>query len=762
MTTTTRTRVAAVAVILLGGLLLATFCAQRFYQQSMDQLSALGQGQLARRADLQWLIYQQDTPALQRLLQHLTRHPAIARGDIYSGTQDLLASHPAGRAAALDAVRGDASLNATVLQGIDSQGSRQGSGFFSTLLRPGTRIHLNVPVITRLNPDAKGLSGDDFLRAASSAGHAGSDIVMGYVDLAIDPAALHRPSLTQALLITLGCWLLAGIAALVLLYDSRARAAQLRRATGIIDRLAQGEREIAIAVDGSDINNALHRLVHSLGRYTQEIETGKNLLSRKVQERTHQLSRSHQELSRASEAVSESRARLQRLTYYDHLTTLPNRQLFLEQLGLLLRLSRRAGQHLALLHVDLANFRQVNEVQGFHAGDLLLREVARRLKACVRDSDAVATVAGSAHDITVSRLGGDEFTVILNHLDTPASAEVVAGRILGQLGAPLAVDGHLVTVKTRIGIACFPEHGDSAEALLKAAAIALGRAKATPDTPIALCQASWLDAGGDTDADAPWREALTTHGLALRYTPVVDTVMGSVVCLHATLSLQATPADNAAEAAPHLWGGRCHDGELTRALFHWQLQQACAELAHHGSSSRQPARVALWLGPGLCSEALVAQVQAVLEQTSLPAAQLELCLDEAILAQGRSLDALANLQALGVYLSVTGFGLGPTSLQQLGDAHLQALHIAPAFAPRYGEHSDNGAVRALVAIARSHNMEPVANGVASAAHYHYLAPQGVRQMSGALFGEHLPADQAAHLLAPWHFIEQIRKLGTGP
>ncbi|GAB3269640.1 GGDEF domain-containing protein [Parahaliea aestuarii] len=760
MSSTTRTRLAAVAVILLGSLLLAAFCAQHFYQQSLDQVRAVSKARLDQRADLQWLIYQQQTPALQRLLQDLTRHPAIDRGHIYSGTGDHLASHPAGGTVALDTVRGQVSLNEAVLQGIGGDGNVLGSSYFSTLLHPGARLHLNLPVITRLNPDAKNLNGQDFLQAMTSASRAGSDIVMGFVDLAIDPAVLRRESLPQILAISVGWLVLAGILALLMLSAGVRQALQLHRTTGIIDRLANGEREIEITQGGGEIDAALRRLVHSLGRYSREIETGKSLLSRKVEERTHQLSRSHEELHRASEAVSESRQRLQRLTYYDHLTTLPNRQLFLEQLGLLLRLSRRAGQHLALLHVDLANFRQINEVQGYHAGDLLLREVARRLKQCVRDSDAVATAEGPEHDISVSRLGGDEFTVVLNDLDKPESARLVAERLVSHLQAPLAVGDSSVTVQTRVGIACFPEHGDSAETLLRAAAIALNRAKSNPGLPVMVCRDEWLANPPDND-DAPWREALQQQTLALRYTPVVDTVMGSVVCLHATLCRPSPASGDAAAATPlQIWNGRCSDSALAKELDTWRLQQASTAVARLSAGNRQPPRVALPLPPNQCSADLPRQIQAVLAETALPPAQLELCLDESVLAEGRFGPLLNELRDLGLYLSVTDFGLGATSLQQLGESDLRALYIAPAFAPRYTERSDSGTVRALAGIARSLDLEPVAGGVASAVQYHFLAALGVRLMSGDLFGQHLEEQQAAKLLAPWHFIEQIRKLGT--
>ena len=147
----------------------------------------------------------------------------------------------------------------------------------------------------------------------------------------------------------------------------------------------------------------------------------------KVDERTSQLSSRDQALNKAAEEITETRTRLQQLAYYDNLTALPNRQLFTEQLDLLLGLNQRNGHTLALLFLNLDNFKRINESLGYSAGDQVLLEVGKRLADSVRESDPVAHYVDGEHRIDVSRLGGDEFTVILNQLDSVNSAGVVSG-----------------------------------------------------------------------------------------------------------------------------------------------------------------------------------------------------------------------------------------------------------------------------------------------------------------------------------------------
>ncbi|GAH17205.1 unnamed protein product, partial [marine sediment metagenome] len=254
---------------------------------------------------------------------------------------------------------------------------------------------------------------------------------------------------------------------------SRRITAPLARLARVADEVAAGKLKKPVQVEGTgeikEITAVLNGIIGGLSSYKTKMDVDHQLLSMKVEERTSQLSRRNKELNKAVKEVTETKDRLRQMAYYDSLTSLPNRRLFTEQLSLLLRLANRNDQKLALLFLDLDNFKRINDSLGHSAGDLLLREVGIRLSSCVRDSDVVAHHVDSEAKIDVSRLGGDEFTVVLNQIDERESAGVVAQRLLDALVQPMLINGHELVITPSIGIALAPQDADDVEGLLKAA-----------------------------------------------------------------------------------------------------------------------------------------------------------------------------------------------------------------------------------------------------------------------------------------------------
>lgn len=250
---------------------------------------------------------------------------------------------------------------------------------------------------------------------------------------------------------------------------SRRITAPLARLVRIADGISSGEIDQNLQIDGSgevkEIATMLNTIIGGLNTYKTKMDVDHQLLSMKVDERTKQLSKRNDELNIAVKEVTETKDRLRKLAYFDSLTSLPNRRLFTEQLNLLLRMAKRNDNVLALLFLDLDNFKRINDSLGHSAGDLLLREVAARLSSCVRDSDVVAHYVDTGSKIDVSRLGGDEFTVVLNQIEDGSSAGIVAERLIASLGRPMIIDGHELVVTPSIGIAIAPQDGDDVEGL---------------------------------------------------------------------------------------------------------------------------------------------------------------------------------------------------------------------------------------------------------------------------------------------------------
>ena len=169
--------------------------------------------------------------------------------------------------------------------------------------------------------------------------------------------------------------------------------------------------------------------------------------------------------------------RMRQMAFYDGLTGLPNRQLFIETLNMMIKLSQRCERLVALMFIDLDNFKRVNDTLGHSYGDLLLKHVAERLKSCVRESDYIARYVDSDCEMMAARLGGDEFTVVLNNLKDTKGAEIVAERILTVLGDPVELDDHSIAITPSIGIAFAPIDTNDVTALLEFADTAMYHAK---------------------------------------------------------------------------------------------------------------------------------------------------------------------------------------------------------------------------------------------------------------------------------------------
>jgi diguanylate cyclase (GGDEF)-like protein len=516
----------------------------------------------------------------------------------------------------------------------------------------------------------------------------------------------------------------------------------------------KGNREI------TEIANALNSVLGGLEGYKQELNVDQKLLSMKVDERNTQLSQRDLELHKAVEEVTETKNQLHRLAYYDSLTSLPNRRLFTEQLDLLLRLNERNGHTLALLFVDLDNFKRVNDSLGHSAGDQLLQEVGRRLGDCVRESDAVAHYGeADAPNIDVSRLGGDEFTVVLNQLDNADSAATVAQRLISCLKQPMSVDGHEVVVTPSIGIAVAPLDGTNVENLLKAAGTAMYHAKSSSNHEFLYFDKQMDAASVDRiRLESELRLAIQNNELELHYQPQVDTRTGSIAGAEALLRWNhpergRVPTDRFLRLA--------HDIGMMVELGDWVLEEACRQMKAFEAEGLKLPRVAINVAPAQFTTAFIRRVREVLQEKDIEPSMLELGLTEAIMMEGdkTTLGALQELHEMGVYLSVDDFGTSYAPLTYLSRYPLDEIKIDRSFVVDFNR-SENGAkvLGAIIAMARSLEMNMVAEGVETKEQYNFLADNGAHVVQGYLFSEPVPADRLRPMLAPWHFTSQVQEI----
>lgn len=429
----------------------------------------------------------------------------------------------------------------------------------------------------------------------------------------------------------------------------------------------------------------------------------------------------------------EALERIAYLAHHDGLTGLPNRALFHDRLeGALTRVRR--GQGCAVLLIDLDRFKEVNDTFGHPAGDLLLSQVASRLQAVVGETD------------TLARLGGDEFAVILSDADEPQKAVALAERIISAVELAFMVDGQPVQISASVGIAMAPSDGLVAKALVKAADIALYRAKADGSGCL-----RFFEAERDTrmqrrrTLEVDLRRAWAACEFDLHFQPIVDVRTRKVSCVEALLRWHhpergLVPPDDFIPLA--------EDTGLIVPMGEWVLARACVEAA---SWPGDPA-VAVNLSPvQLAHHGLPGAVAMALAGAGLCADRLELEITETVMMQETktTLAALDQLKALGVRIAMDDFGTGYSSLRNLQRFPFDKVKIDRAFTSGLGQSPQSEAiVRAVTGMCASLGMTSTAEGVETEAQLEVLAREGCDEAQGYLFSKPVPAREIPALLAP--------------
>ncbi|NQY02640.1 MAG: EAL domain-containing protein [Halieaceae bacterium] len=752
--------------------LLTIFIGEREYHYQRDEISREVVTAIAGMPQLQLALYFNDKTAIsQNLSQLMTLSPALRRVRLFDATGEEVGERSApwsegeGKPS-FESLRGEAGpLQTTgVVRRADVTPPNQ---LLLTIASLGERVnHITRPISSVINPFETGVTRESFGLALSERDSARSLYVIGYLDTEMSSVLLRYQTLgTVASSAAIGLLVIL-FSAFVISLITRRITAPLGRLAKVADDIASGKMvekvDESSAGDLAEIARVLNGIIAGLNTYKSQMDVDHQLLSMKVEERTEQLSKRNAELNKAVREVTETKDRLRQMAYFDSLTALPNRRLFAEQLSLLLRMARRNKQPLALLFLDLDNFKRINDSLGHSAGDQLLQEVAHRLSGCVRESDVVAHYVDSESRIDVSRLGGDEFTVVLNQIDKPESAALVAQRLLDSLTTPMNIDGHEIIVTPSIGIAVAPDDGGDTEGLLKAADTAMYHAKKQGKNNY-LFYDSAMDAAGverlrlETDL----RRAIERGQMVLHYQPQVDTHTGNIIGAEALMRWEH-PEQGL--IPPYKFIPIAEEIGLISQLGNWGLNEACRQLAEFQARGLELSRVSVNLSALQISPMLVSDVESALAQSGLDASALELELTEGIMMDG-SQDTVVTLQSLkniGVRLSIDDFGTGYSSLSYLTRFPLDELKIDRSFVMDIGKSQRNAnLVAAIIAMANSLNLELVAEGVETGSQYQFLTEHGAAIIQGYLFSKPLPADALIPMLKERSFDDQIRQLNRG-
>lgn len=435
-------------------------------------------------------------------------------------------------------------------------------------------------------------------------------------------------------------------------------------------------------------------------------------------------------------ARKQAEAEIERLAFYDALTGLPNRRMLIDRLNHALLSSVRNHQHGALLFIDLDNFKILNDTLGHHMGDLLLQQVSQRLQECVRSVD------------TVARLGGDEFVVMLEELDTNATAaasqaELVAKKVLTSLSKQFALGNHNMHSSPSIGVTLFFQNQLSVEELLKRADLAMYQAKGAGRNTLRFFDPEMqAAASARAGMEADLRKGLQDEEFLLYYQPVVD-LEGGVTGVEALLRWQH-PVKGM--VPPNAFIPVAEQTGLILPLGQWVLEAACAQLvAWSANPHTQRLSIAVNVSarqfrhPDFSNPILN-----LLRVSGANPYRLKLELTESLLLTDfeEAIQKMSELRSIGVSFSLDDFGTGYSSLAYLKRLPLDQLKIDQSFVRDVLTDPNDAAIaRTTLSLAKSLDLGVVAEGVETAGQRDFLMREGCRAFQGYFFGRPVPVEQ---------------------
>ncbi|HWO88731.1 MAG TPA: bifunctional diguanylate cyclase/phosphodiesterase [Gemmatimonadales bacterium] len=439
-----------------------------------------------------------------------------------------------------------------------------------------------------------------------------------------------------------------------------------------------------------------------------------------------------QERARAVVAAEE----VERLSYHDASTGLPNRRMLVDFFSHAIARARRTGERLAVAHINVDQFRTVSEAWSPAMGDVILRGIGDRMRVLLREADLVA------------HLGADSFGVLLGGYSRDAELVAVAERLAQRIRQPFVIHGREIQLTPSIGIACYPQHGTDAAALLRAAGAALYRAKESGRNSTVFYEPVMDERARERALlERGLRRAIGGDELMLYYQPIVEMRTGRIVRFEALLRWR------------HPERGLMMPTEflpvidaigLSDAVDQWVLRSACTDARLWRERLGGGPRVAVNLSAyPVQDQTLVNRIETVLGDTGLPASALEIEVTESAAMQHAegTLATLRGLRRLGVHVAIDDFGTGYSSLSYLRTFPIDAIKVDRAFVRDLGQDENaRTLIAGIIALARSLELDVVAEGVETETQRAILSAEGCGYLQGFLVGAPMPASALMELV----------------
>jgi diguanylate cyclase (GGDEF)-like protein len=438
-----------------------------------------------------------------------------------------------------------------------------------------------------------------------------------------------------------------------------------------------------------------------------------------------------------------------KLAYFDALTGLPNREQSRNRLVGAIEVAKQHERMLAVLYLDLDNFKRVNDTLGHAVGDDLLRVVASRLRSSLRYGDSWSLESSAiSRPGDLARLGGDEFMVLLPNIRKPADAGMIAERIIAALREPMQLALNSLVVTPSVGIAIFPNDGSDVDTLLRNADLAMYFSKRRSAGTY-----SFYDAAMNANAlhrftiEDKLRGALQRNEFSLNYQPLFDIRTGHISGMEALLRWTN---DQLGVVPPSEFISVAEETGLILPIGDWVLRSACAQAKAWHDEGLPLIRMSVNIsGQQFALRDFPQQVGAILRETGLEPSKLELEITETLIMNDETWAeyAINQLKALGVALAIDDFGTGYSSLARLRRFAVNRLKIDRSFVTSLNECSDDRAIAAaIIAMSRSLRIDVTAEGVENISQLMFLQEHDCHEAQGYLLGEALPAGDAVQLL----------------
>ena len=442
------------------------------------------------------------------------------------------------------------------------------------------------------------------------------------------------------------------------------------------------------------------------------------------------------------------------LAYKDNLTGLPNRHMFQDSLKRLLKQSERNNERLAILYIDIDDFKHINDTLGHQVGDMFLQDVSRRLSSILREDDYLTYVDSSqpVENNFVARLGGDEFIIILPRLSDSLDAAVVAERLTAELAKPFKINKQEFFVGASTGITIFPDDGKTIDILIKNADIAMYHAKNLGKNNYKYFSKSMnFDLKRKLSLEGKLRKAIEAGWLTLDYQPIIDVETNEIVSLE---GLCRWEDPELGVISPDEFIPLAEDSGLILPLGKWVIEEACKQNKSWQEQGLPKIPVAINISSiQFDRQDLSSCIANALESSGLEAQYLTIEITESSIIKSpeQTIEVLKRVKELGVNISLDDFGSGYSSLSYLRNFPVDALKIDRDFAQEMAFGNDNATiVSAILIMAQTLNLKVIAEGIQDTKQLDFLKSKKCDQVQGFLFSRPLSSQNIPALLSVPH------------